>query len=171
MNSSARTVTRRAVSMALVFMLILSFTACFAASFSKSHAGVKYSGKTFKLGSTVSPTRLKQTFGAYKRYMDDGCTFGYATYQYKFSKKGLVIETLQKKKGGSEQIISITLTKSTVPTVDGLKVGYKLSKFGEKLGTKCQKSGSTYRYVSGDYYMYLYTKDKKVTKIGLWKDL
>ena len=170
-QSHRKTITRVSAFM-LVLMLLFSFTASYAeASFSKSGAGVKYNGKTFKLGDTTTGAKLKKAFGSYTRSMDDGCTFGYATYLYTFKSKGITVETLQKKKGGSEHIITITVTKSSVPTIAGLKVGNSNSTIKSKYGTKCSLSGSTARYNSGKYYMYIYTKSKKVTKIVFYHDL
>ena len=172
MQHFTRKAAARIGAVILILVLALSATSALAAaSFSKSHAGIKYGGQTFKIGSATTPKKLKKAFGSYKRYMDDGCTCGYATYLYKFSKKNLTIETLQKKKGGSEKIITITCTDKSVPTVDGLKVGNKMSAFGRKLGTKVQQSGSTYRYVNGKYYLYLKTKNKTVTQIRFILDL
>lgn len=170
-RSNRKTVTRVS-ALVLVLMLLFSLTASYAeASFAKSGAGVKYNGKTFKLGDTTTGAKLKKAFGSYTRKMDDGCTFGYATYLYTFKSKGITVETLQKKKGGSEQIITITITKKTVPTIAGLKVGNANSAIKTKYGSKCTLSGSTARYKAGKYYMYVYTKSKKITKIVFYHDL
>ena len=156
----------------LVLLLLCSFTASYAASFSKSDAGIKYGGKTYKLGSSLSSSQIKKAFGKWdKRDVDIGCTFGYATYQYTFKSKGLVIETLQKKSSDKkEQIITITTTKN-IPTIAGVKVGAKVSTLASKYGTKYGKSGSKRRYYTGKYNMIVYTKSNKITRIQFLLDL
>lgn len=169
MRNRHQRITVRVGVLMLALMLAMSFTASYAASFTKSGAGVKYGGKTFKLGDTTTSAKLSKTFGNWSsRKIDDGCTCGYATYLYSFKKKGVVIETLQKKKGGSEKIITITVTKSTVPTTNGLKVGHKTSVLADKYGKKCKRKGSTVLYSSGKYYMYVFTKSRKITKLQFW---
>ena len=173
MQFNHRKAIARVSALLLVLMLLTSLTASYAAaSFTKSGAGVRYNG-TFKLGATTSEAALKKAFGSnYKRSVDSGCTFGYATYRYNFSSKGIMIETLQKTKGAKEQIITIQISKSTVPTIAGLRVGNSVSTLGKKYGTKCQISGTTAQYKSGSYYMRVYTKSKKtVSKIVFWIDL
>ena len=172
MQNVKRGTLTRICALVLALMLLLPCAASLAeASFKKSGAGVSYNGSKFKLGDTTTGTKLKKAFGSYTRQIDDGCTFGYATYLYTFKKKGIKVETLQKKKGGKEQIITIEITKKTVPTIAGLKVGNGNSVIKKKYGSKCSLSGSTARYKSGDYYMYVYTKSKKVTKIVFYRDL
>ena len=169
MRLNHRKTVLRAGALMLALIAMLSFTASYAASFTKSGAGIKYGGKTFKLGDTTTPQKLKKTFGNWtSRLVNDGCTCGFATYLYTFKSKGVVIETLQKKQGGTEKIITITVTSSKVPTTNGLKVGNKTSTLAAKYGTKCKKSGSTVLYTSGKYHMYVFTKSKKITKIQFW---
>ena len=156
----------------LVLLLLCSFTASYAASFTKSAAGIKYDGKTYKLGASLSSSQIKSAFGKWdKREKDIGCTFGYATYLYTFKSKGLVIETLQKNSSDKkEQIITITTTKK-IPTIAGVKVGANVSTLASKYGTKYGKSGSTRRYYTGKYNMIVYTKNNKITKIQFMLDL
>lgn len=170
-HSHCKTLTRVS-ALILALMLVLSFTTCFAESFKKSGAGIRYGGKSFKLGDSTTAQKLKKAFGSYTVRKDNGCTCGYAIYEYTFSGKGLVIETLQKKKGDSKQkIITITVKKNKVPTIAGLKIGHKTSKIADKYGKNCTKSGSRVRYHSGKYYMTISTKNKKVTKIVFMLDL
>ena len=166
-----KTITR-ASALLLVLMLLFSFTASFAAgSFSKSKAGIKYSKKNYKLGATITASQLKKAFGKYSRKTDNGCTCGYATHKYTFKSKGLVIETLQKKKNSTkEQIITITSSKK-VPTIDGIKVGSSFSSVKKKYGSKYKKSGSKYLYSTGKYCLVIYTKSNKVTKFKFILDL
>lgn len=160
-------------ALVLVLMLLFSFTASYAASFSKSGAGVKYKSKTFKLGSSVTSSDLKKAFGSWSsRKKDDGCTCGYATYLYNFKSKGIKIETLQKKKSDKkEKIITITITKKTVPTIAGVKVGSSTNTVFKKYGKKYGKSGSKLRFHSGKYNLVVYTKKNAVTKLEFILDL
>ena len=173
MQHGNRNTLARVIALALALMLVFSCTASFAAaSFGKSNAGVKYDSKKFKLGDSVTASKLKKSFGSYSKATDDGCTCGYATHRYTFKSKGLVIETLQKKKKDKkEKIIGITLTKNKVPTIAGVKVKDSNSTLGKKYGTNCKKNGSKVYYSSGKYYMKVYTKSKKITKIQFFLDL
>lgn len=170
-----RKIVTRVSALVLALMLLFSCTAGFAAaSFTKKAAGVKYNKTTLKLGGTTSEKALKKLFGSkYKRVTDDGCTFGYATYQYTFSDKGITVETLQKKKGGKEQIITLTMTKKNVPTIAGLKVGDKTSKIAKLYGKDCKvnKAKTKILYEVGKYYMEITVKKSKVTKITILWDL
>lgn len=162
----------RLCAMVLALMLIFSSTASFAAAaFTKSGAGVKYNG-TFKLGAKTTEAKLKKAFGKkYTHNIDDGCTFGYATHEYIFKSKGIRVETLEREKGGKQEIITIEISKSSVPTIGKLKVGYKTSKLAKLYGTDCEQDGTTVRYHDGNYFMYVYTKKKKITKIAFVLDL
>ena len=164
-----RTITRVG-ALILALMLILSSTACLAASFKKSAAGVKYNGATFKLGATTSEKALKKAFGK-------DCKTGkvavcgimpYGGRVYKFSKKGISVETRYKNaKKTSEQIVTITLTSSTVPTMAGLKVGDSTSRLSKLYGKKCYVDYSDKNHVfyeSGDYIMDVFTKNTKNSK-------
>ena len=163
-----RRVTRISV-LVLVLMLLLSFVASFAAgSFSSSKAGIKYKS-SYKLGSTS--TSWKKNLGSYSRKQYDACTCGEASYLYNFSSKGVKIETLVPKKGAKEQIISIVLSKKTVPTIAGLKVGDKVSKMEKLYGTGYTKSGSTYTYKSGSCRMTIKTSSGKIKKITFLKNV
>lgn len=92
---------------------------------------------------------------------------------YTFKSRGVKVETLQSKKGGAEQIITIILSKKTVPTIAGLRVGDKVSKMVSLYGTGYKKSGTTYKYTRGAYRMTVNTnaKTQKITKITLLKDI
>ena len=159
----------RISALVLVLTLLLSTIAAFAAaSFTSSKAGIKYKS-TYKLGSTSST--WKKNLGSYTRKQYDACTCGEASYMYNFSSKGVKIETLVPKKGAKEQIISIVLSKKTVPTIAGLKVGDKVSKMENLYGKGYSKSGSTYTYKSGSCRMTVKTKSGKITKITLLKDV
>lgn len=175
MSHINRKLVTRVCALVMALALLFSCSAAFAeASFTKSAAGVKYNGSTFKLGATTSEAALKKAFGdKYTRLTDDGCTFGYATYQYTFSSKGIMIETLQKKKGGKEQIITLQITKSTVPTLAGLKVGNKSSRIAKLYGKKCKinKAKTRVLYTAGAYDLIIETRKSKVTKITLLWDL
>lgn len=171
-----RTVTRVS-ALILVLMLILSSTACLAASFKKSAAGVTYASKTFKLGATTTEKALKKAFGSsYKVSKVAVCTtVPYGGRLYNFSSKGIKIETRYKtKKKDSEQIITITLTGKSVPTIAGVKIGDKVSKLAEKYGTKIHKdkyNKNHMYYASGDYIMEIYKKSGKISKITFLIDL
>lgn len=163
-----RKLATRIGAIALVLMLLLSFTASFAAAtFTASKAGIKY-GSSYKLGSTS--TTWKSKLGSYSRKKYDACTIGVASYMYTFSSKGVKIETVVPKKGAKEQIISIILSKKTVPTIAGLRVGDKVSKMEQLYGTGYKKSGSTYTYTAGSTRMKVTTKSGKVSKITFIKD-
>ena len=173
MQSINRKTLTRISALVLVMMLVFSFTASFAAeSFSSSKAGIKYGGKTFKLGKSYSTSTMKKyvknAFGSYERKSGGACTCG-SFFEY-VTKKGITIETLQAKKGGKEKIITITIKTKTVPTVSGLKVGNKVSKIATIYGKKCKIKGSTVKYTSGKHNMEVTTKSKKVTKIVFWYD-
>ena len=150
--------------------VLLSSAAASAASFSASGAGIKYKS-SYKLGATA--TGWKKSLGKYTRKKYDGCTVGSTSYMYTFKAKGVKVETLIGKKGGSEQIISIILSKKTVPTIAGLKVGDKVDRMEELYGKGYKKSGSTYKYTSGSCRMTVATSAKtgKITKITLLKDI
>ena len=161
-----KTVTRVS-ALILVLMLVLSSTACLAASFTKSAAGVKYNGKTVKLGATTSKETLVKVFGS-------GCRTAkvavcgimpYGGRVYKFASKGISIDTRYKNaKKTSEQVVTITLTKSTVPTLAGLKVGDTTSKLSQKYGKKCYVDYGNKNHVyyeSGDYVMDVFTRSTK----------
>lgn len=170
-----KTVTRVS-ALILVLMLILSSVSCLAAaSFKKSAAGVKYNGSTFKLGDTTTQKKLKKAFGSSCTvYKVDICTtMPYGGRLYKFSKKGIEVET-KYNKNKSEQIVTIKLTKSTVPTIAGVKVGNKVSKLADKYGKKVYKdkynSNHVY-YASGNYILDVYKKNNKITKLVFLIDL
>jgi len=178
MRNTHRKAIARVSALVLILALVLSFSASLAeATFKSTGAGVKYNGSTIKLGAYTTSAKLKKAFGSWSsRKTDNGCTCGYATYLYTFKSRGIVVETLQKKKGDkNEKIITITVTKSTVPTIAGLKVGNKTSVLAKKYGTKCSRSGSKVLYKSGKYYMKIYTKTKNgsrvITKIEFILDL
>lgn len=170
-----KTITRVS-ALILVLMLVLSSTACLAASFKKSAAGVKYGGKTFKLGATVTLKQMKNAFGSsVKTGKVAPCdNMPYGGKLYKFASKGITIETRYKSaKKTSEQIISITLTKSTVPTIAGLKVGASSSKIKDLYGKKCYKLSSDQVFYTngnpnnlkyGDYILDIFTKRSKNSK-------
>lgn len=171
MQSINRKALTRISALILVVMLVFSFTASFAAaSFTSSKAGIKYGGKTFKLGKSYTTATMKKyiknAFGSYKRKTSDPCTEG-SYFEY-VTNKGVTIETLQKNGSKKEKIITITVKSKSVPTVSGLKVGNKVSKIADLYGKKCSKWGSTLLYTSGKYNVYFYTKSKKVTKIQFW---
>lgn len=164
----------RAGALMLVLILLFSFTASYAAaSFTKSKAGVKYSKKSYKLGASVTASQLKKAFGKWSSHKtDNGCTCGYATHKYTFKSKGLVIETLQKKKNSTkQQIITITASSKKVPTIDGIKVGSTVKSVTSKYGKKYSKSGSKLLFSTGKYYLVVYTKNNKVTKYKFILDL
>lgn len=153
----------------LVLTLILSSTACLAASFKKSAAGVKYGGKTFKLGATTSKDALKAAFGSVRTSRVPVCgNMPYGGKLYKFSSKGINIETRYKNaKKTSEQIVTITLTGSSIPTLAGLKIGDTTSKLSQKYGRRCYVDPSNKKHVyynSGDYYMDVFTKSATNSK-------
>ena len=170
MQSINRKALTRISALILVMMLVLSFTASFAAaSFTSSKAGIS---KTIKLGKSYSTSTMKKyvkkAFGSYQRNTAAPCTQG-AFFEY-VTKKGVTIETLQKKGSKKEKIVTITITSKTVPTISGLKVGNKVSKIASLYGKKCSKRGSTVKYTSGKHNMEITTKSKKVTKIEFWYD-
>ena len=160
----------RVVALVLVMILGLSFTACFAKSFKASGAGIKYRS-TFKLGKTTTAKTLKKALGKYSRKAYDGCTCGVASYVYTFKSKGVKIETLKRTATSKEEIISIIITKKGVPTIGGLRVGDKVSKIPKIYGKKCKKSGKTYTYTSGSLTLSIATKNGKVKKITMTKDI
>ena len=155
----------------LVLLLLCSFTASYAASksFKKSDCGVKYGGKTFKLGNSYSSSDLKKAFGKWdKREADIACSFGYATYKYTFKSKGIVIETLKKKqKDKKEQIISIELKKKNVPTLAGVKVGAKASTMVNKYG----KPNDGGEWKNGNYRMGANKNNDKISRIVFYIDM
>ena len=165
-----RKLLTRVSALVMVLMLLFSFTASFAAaSFTSKGAGIKYNG-TFKLNSTTSEAALKKAFGkSYTREVDNGCTFGVATYRYNFSSRGIMIETLQKKEKSKEKIITIEVTKKTVPTIAGLRVGDKTSKLAKLYGKKCKinKSKTQVVYETGDYVMRITARKGIIKKIEI----
>ena len=160
----------RVFALVLVMILGLSFTACFAKSFKASGAGIKYN-KTFKLGKTTTEKNLKKALGKYTRKQYDGCTCGVASYVYNFKAKGVKIETLKRTASSKEEIISIIITKRGVPTIGGLRVGDKVSKIPKVYGNNCSKSGKTYTYTSGSLTLTISTKNGKIKKITMTKDV
>lgn len=166
--------TRRRLAWAgallIAVSLLLSAAAVCADSFSSTDAGIRYRG-TYRIGSTS--TGWKKSLGKYTRKKYDGCTAGTNSYMYTFKSRGVKVETLQSKKGGAEQIITIILSKKTVPTIAGLRVGDKVSKMVSLYGTGYKKSGTTYKYTRGTYRMTVNTnaKTQKITKITLLKDI
>ena len=170
-----KTVTRVS-ALILVLMLILSGVSCFAASFKKSQAGVSYGGAQFKLGATTTGAKLKKAFGSCTTKNVAVCTtVPYGGRLYNFKSKGISIETRYKTEAQtSEQIITITLTGSTVPTISGLKVGNKVSKLAENYGTKIHKDRFNKNhayYASGNYILDVYTRSKKISKLVFLIDL
>ena len=170
-----KTVTRVG-ALILALMLILSSVSCLAASFRKSQAGVKYGGVTFKLGATTTGAKLKKAFGSCTTKNVAVCTtVPYGGRLYNFKSKGIMIETRYKSEAQtSEQIITITLTGSTVPTLTGLKIGNKVSKLAEHYGTKIHKDKFNKNhayYASGNYVLDVYTRSKKISKMVFLIDL
>ncbi len=173
MQQLNRKTLTRISALVLVMMLVLSYTASFAAaSFASSKAGIEYGGKTFKLGKSYSTSTMKKyvkkAFGSYSRKSGGVCTCG-SFYNY-VTKKGVTIETLKANQGGKEKIVTITVTKKGVPTVSGLKVTDKTSKVASLYGTKCGKRGNTVQYTAGRYNVNITAKSKKVSKIEFWYD-
>ena len=151
----------RVTALVLVMLLALSFTASFAAGFSKSGAGITKGG--VKLGATGN---WKSKLSSLKRSKEPGCVGVYAGYIYKAS--GLKIETHQKKKTSSEEIVYILVTSKSYRTIGGLKVGDTVEKMQSIYG-KGRKSGSTYSYSSGSYKMKVSTSSGKVKSIAFKK--
>ena len=173
MQQLNRKTLTRISALVLVMMLVLSYTASFAAaSFASSKAGIEYGGKTFKLGKSYSTNTMKKyvkkAFGSYSRKSGGACTCG-SFFKY-VTKKGVTIETLQAKQGGKEKIVTITVTKKGVPTVSGLKVTDKISKAASLYGTKCGRIGNTVLYTAGKYNVYITKKNNKVSRIEFWYD-
>ena len=148
-----RKLLTRVGALVLILTLLMSFTACFAASFTASKAGIR--------GAVVGKTLTKSMKG-YKRTKYDGCTCGVASYRYRGN--GLTMDTLQKKKGGSEYVMALTITSGK--TLSGLKIGDKVARMEKIYGKGYSKSGSTYTYHAGSRTMKVRTKSGKVTKIS-----
>ena len=169
-----RSTVSRVSALILALMLLLSCTASYAAaSFTAKGAGVKYNG-TFKLGATTSESDLKKAFGkSYTRMVGDPCTCCAASFLYKFKSKGIEIETRKKTEKSKEQIIGFTVTKKTVPTIAGLRVGDKTSKIQKLYGKNCMinRAKTKVVYNTGDYYLEITTKNKKITRISILWDL
>lgn len=168
MKNINRSFVTRVSALVLILALIASFSVCLA-DFGSSGAGVK--GKsTIKVGANVTSSKLKKAFGSWSsRKSQDACVDCYASYVYKWSSKGVKVETIQHSKGGKEEVITIVVSKKGVKTIGGLKVGDSIEKIAKVYGTKCKVSGSTYRYESGKYTLSISTKKNKVTKITIIK--
>lgn len=164
-----RSLLKRVGVLVVVLALVASFTVCLA-DFSASGAGVKGSS-TIKVGASVTSSKLKKAFGSWSsRKSQDACVGCYASYVYKWSSKGVKVETVQRKKDGNEEVVSIVLSGKKVKTIGGLKVGDSVEKIAKIYGTKAKVSGGKYRYESGSYTLSIATKNNKVTKITIIKD-
>lgn len=140
-----------------------------AASFSASKADMRVKGGTYRLGSTS--TKWKDKLGAYTVKKYDGCTAGTDAYMYTFKSKGVKVETLQKRGSSKEEIITIILSKKSIGTSLGLKVGNNLKKMELKYGTDYEKSGTTCTYTAGKVSMVVrYNNKGAIKSITMMKD-
>lgn len=155
---------RRVQALVLVFLVaisVLSATVASAApSYTSSKAGIKYSGKTYKVGTTS--TTWKKKLGKYSRKKYDACTCG--DYSYMYTYKGIKVETAYAIKKRKETVMSFVITSSKYPTANGLKVGQTVSKMKKLYGEKYKKSGTSYTYTAGNTSMII-KADKKTNKI------
>jgi len=172
MRSFNRKTLSRAGVLFVVLMLLFSFTASYAASFTSSGAGIKYSGKTYKLYASISESSLKKNLGQWSsRTYNGDCSQG-VVYSYNYKSKGIIFDILLKKKTDTRgRIVAITVTSRKVPTIAGMKIGDSTSSLKNKYGKKYGKSGSKRRYYTGKYNLIVYTKSNKVTKYKLLYDI
>ena len=136
-----------------------------AGSFESGDAAFTVSSSTYELG-TKSET-WKSELGKYNRTEQDACYLGEKAYLYNFTGNGVKIETLVKDKSGTEIVIGVIITGTSVGTAGGLNVGHAVTKMESIYGTGYKKSGSTYTYSAGGKQMVVSTGNDIITKITL----
>lgn len=150
---------RKLMALCLVLMMALTVAVPVYAA-----AKFSYKGVTIQPMKSVKKTDLTKKMGLTRKKVKCGCfTYGVG---FRYKKKGLVITTEATNKAATkERISSISITKKTFPTSDGIKVGTTLAKLKSTYNSRLKKKGKKYYVKSGSDRTTFTMKNNKVKKI------
>ena len=150
---------RKLMAFCLVLMMALTVAVPVYAA-----AKFTYKGVTIQPMKSVKKTDLTKTMGLKRTKVKCGCfTYGIG---FRYKKTGLTITTEATNKAGTkERVSTITITKKTFPTADGIKVGSTLQTLKSTYGSKLKKKGTKYYVKSGSDRTTFTMKSGKVKKI------